>query len=403
MGRAIWAKAHTWLGAVSILASMTTAQELVAREIDLRNTPDARRIESVLKELAQGNEGDGGINRLILDPDSGEVSGEIWVRHHHEWNYGPHWAPQHQTVYDDTITGSFHYNARNGTGGAVLDFGRGVRFSTQVIEDILAGDVAAIIRDAEAAIPNPGVEIRMRNEYDEIRRNYSKRYGDSNVYFASQRLVDWLSPETAGEYVIAGLVEGGPAAVQQAMNRIQQQSRLEAQDIINWLQQKGLSEAQNVVWMLLSGQRIEWPFMAVKWQTVGYFSQRFVAGRPIGPEIRSTHAAFVLIWSGNQAQRPIPLPQPPGNPQVPSGRTRQFEYVHTNGQVGAYFRLNDGRWINRDGGFTYQFVTQREAADFVDIFDRSRSLTIRLGNAGGQSWTRGNGWNALERGRWVGP
>jgi hypothetical protein len=221
------------------------------------------------------------------------------------------------------------------------------------------------------------------------------------VFFASHRLVDWLSPETAGDWVIVGLVSGGTAAVAQAMQKIEEQAMLEANDIINWLQFKGIGEARNVALQLLSGQRIEWPFMALKWQTVGYFSQTFVADRPVTPERRVTHAAFVLIWSGNGGGQPIP-PIPPPVPPQGYARTGQFDFVGSNG-LASYIRLNDRDWIEKGSGLNIPFVTSQEAPAFVDLFDASRNLTIRLANDGGQFWTQGSGWNTLERGTWVTP
>ena len=56
------------------------------------------------------------------------------------------------------------------------------------------------------------------------------------------------------------------------MRECEQQASQEAPEIIAWLEFKGIAQARDVVTQILSGSRVEWPFLAVRWQTVGYFS-----------------------------------------------------------------------------------------------------------------------------------
>ncbi|MGO8899658.1 MAG: hypothetical protein ACLQU5_15115 [Isosphaeraceae bacterium] len=274
--------------------------------IDLKNAPVGHKLAGFLHDFAQGNERNAGVNSLSMNRMTGDIQGNVWVRHRQVaghtprvWNpnpFHPGWAGGDPiVVYDDTQTADFAFDLRTGSGHFVLDLGHGVKLDTSRIQGMLQGDLNDYL---EIAFPGGGglVEKRFRDEYQEIRNSYAQRWGPSNIYFASKRFTDWASPETAGDWVITAIATGGSAAVAQAMQQSEQQASQEAPEIIAWLESKGIAEARDVVAQILSGGRVEWPFLAVKWQTVGYFSWTEAAGRAVTPQIRSTHAAFVIIW-----------------------------------------------------------------------------------------------------------
>jgi hypothetical protein len=303
--------------------------------VDLKNSAGGQEVNRLLASLAQGNEGQGGLQSLSINVNTGEVSGSGYVRHHQAWDYTDpiFHTHQHQDVYDWTWNGSFSFNARTGSGHAVLDLGRGVQLDTRTIERLLRGDIGA----AFEMIPNGGLTTKqLHNEYEEIRDSFYRRYGSDNVYFASPDFVNWACPETAGNWVLEALASGGTLAVAHAMAQAESHALQELRPIVAWMERKGLGEAETVARQLLSGQRVELPYLAVKWQTVGYFSRNVVAGTPIGPWIRSTHAAFVLIWkdqAGGEGGSPAAGGGPAGRGAGGEARISRLHIINRTGNT----------------------------------------------------------------------
>ncbi len=330
------------------------------KPIDLKNQNCGKEVEKELKRMAQGNEGDAGLDALTFDPKTGEVRGEGWVQHKHVWRYTVLGARQHQTVYDWTWRGSFKFNVFTGEGRGTFDVGRGVKVKTETIERLLKGDITAILE----LVPNPGFKKKMWNEYAALVADYERRYGRGNVYFASERFVDWASPETAGQRVIS-LVASGGASGGAIMAEVSQEAMRELTALTAWLRAKGEREAEATARAILTGRRVDFPFLALKWQTVGYFSQNYLLGNKVGPEIRSTHAAFAIVWKGNIG----------GGGGHAGGMARtSFEsgagrFVQTGPRVWQERRTNGQRSLMTEVGRT---------AEYVELYDVSRRLGFRL-------------------------
>ena len=292
-------------------------------------------IGKFLGSVAQGNKGRGGVKSMTLNMNTGDIRGSIYVRHWHQWSYVDIFGTrQYQTAYDWTWKGKFAFNPKRATGHAVIDVGKGGKFNSKRIEQILGGDLSEILN----MIPNPvNSQKQFRNDYDHIRDSYYRNHGQPNVYFASKRFVDWASPERAGNWIQTGFASGGPAAVAQAMKEVKRESFREFSNLASWLSSRGVSDAKSVATQLLSGEKVGWPYMTVKWQTVGYYSRTFVAGRPVTPEIGVRHGAFVIIW-----KRANSTPKIHDNHQQRTRQSFQNVVLKNPTQYNLSYKIKDG-------------------------------------------------------------
>jgi hypothetical protein len=62
---------------------------------------------------------------------------------------------------------------------------------------------------------------------------------------------------------------------------------------------KGVSEAAATAKAILTGKKVDWPFLAVKWQPMHYFTDIQVVGGLVKADIQVSHGAFALVWQGN--------------------------------------------------------------------------------------------------------
>ncbi len=374
--------------------------------VDLTKLPSVASLNSLLKSLAQGNKGEGGVRSLKLNRQTGEVSGDLYVRHCHEWSYEIFGVRQFQTAYDWTWDGSFSFNLRTGSGHAVLDVGRGVKLDTRKIEAVLRGDLTHLLE----SVPTFGVTKKeFHDEYERIRNSFYRDYGQQNVYFASEQFVGWATPETAGRMVFNAIMTGGESAAAGAMREISHKALEELNSLTAWLQRKGVMEAVSVARLLLEGQRVDWPFLAVKWQTVNYESRTVVAGVAT-PWISVRLAAFVIIWkggnrSGEQSQRPKPDAQSHPQRPAPHQTPPQVEQ-HTAFQYGGgmFHHLGGGRWVDRrSDGSTLNLTEVGRTGGVVELFQREHKTYIRILHDRAESSNDRRNWRPFNgsHGRWV--
>lgn len=61
--------------------------------------------------------------------------------------------------------------------------------------------------------------------------------------------------------------------------------------------------------------------------------------------------------------------------------TTRWDYVVTqNGQLGFFQRTNGQTWIEASGGQAYTFQETGRTADYVQLYDATRQLIVRLTN-----------------------
>ncbi len=286
--------------------------QLPNKTIDLRDTPTAKKIVSAIDRILPGNRSSVSLDSFVADLAKLEIRGTLKIRAAHRWG---RWSPPFGLGDDVDIaastraTGRFSYSLRNNQirGTAEIPLGRiGVnvagqpysknlgtlRLSLDDIEQIIDGDWDVLLRK----IPNFDVIKREHDiEYKTIRRSYEKRYGKENVYFASPKFVHWASSERLGKWAVVGVLTGG-ANLKGVMKQVQKKSLEELKYVQAWLQKRGLRAAKEAAIAVLKGEKVSFPYMALKWQSVAYKSRVRVLDRPISPWVTIRHGAFVIIW-----------------------------------------------------------------------------------------------------------
>lgn len=325
------------LAAIILIASMPVSRA-TATEFNVNNRRVAaiRQINSYLSSFAIGNQGSSRVNSITLNSDTLQIKGRATIIAKHSWGSIriPSGAPRCRAfpfrceqptkkvdiAAQKTIPFTFKYNLQTGdiaargslgrirlNGGSFLgrryaiDFGE-IKIDLNRIERAIDGDLVAIVE----SIPNPSAFSRLyrkdhRNEYDRIKQSYINRYGAGNVYFASRKFTEWASADTLARYLGQSFFSSGTASAS-LMRQISSQSTKEGMAIINWLEKKGVSNARNIAANILSGRRLEYPFLAVKWQTVGYFNRVRIANRPVSLWVKSTHGSFAIVWRNSSSQ-----------------------------------------------------------------------------------------------------
>ncbi len=260
------------LHAAGLAANASSAA--VNPTVDLRNTPVAKALVKLLKGLAQGNKRSAGIDYLTLNKVTGELRGRFWAHHKHKPVSGVtlYNLKQSATFTLDPLTMSASANIN-------LNLGRGVLLPLQRLLDLL-------------------VTVQRHDEYDQVRASYFSQYGAQNVYFASKGFVNFVSPGTLGQAYLDGLASGG-IGVAQLLQRAHDVAMHEVNEVTAWLALKGVSEAAATARAILNGQQVDWPFLAVKWQPVKYYTNLRVVGGMVQADIQTGHGAFALIWKGN--------------------------------------------------------------------------------------------------------
>jgi hypothetical protein len=269
-----------------------TAARAEAKQIDLRGTQTARKVEQALSNAASGNENTARVRTLALDNRDWVVRLEAEVRSQRHSFFG-------KIRYSYLSDVSMSLDLRT---GRTFDERLTVRSRSGSV-DIAADSIGSIIEnDLAQAIgllrEGGDVERQVRSDYDRVRDWYYSRHGRDNVYFASQSFVRWAGKGFAGDWVETALVasDDGPADL---MRQAGVQAVREASDVATWLEQQGQPDAEAVARELLRGERVRWPNFIVKWQPVRYASRLSVGGRRVGDAFAvNPHAAFVLIWTG---------------------------------------------------------------------------------------------------------
>jgi hypothetical protein len=252
----------------------TAGSSPVQTTVDLKNSAVGKVLVKLLKSLAQGNKRSAGIDYLTLNKVTGELRGKFWVHHKHKPVSGV-------TLYSLKQSASFTFNplTMTATANVNLNLGRGVLLPLQRIVDLL-------------------VTVQRHDEYNQVRDSYVSQFGAGNVYFASKEFVNYVSPGTFGQAFLDGLASGG-TSVGQALQKAEDVALHEVNEVTAWLVLKGVSEAAATAKAILTGQKVDWPFLAVKWQPVHYFTDIQVVGGIVKADIQVSHGAFALVWQGN--------------------------------------------------------------------------------------------------------
>jgi hypothetical protein len=255
--------------------------------IDVSQSQVANDIVNFLKGMAQGNEGDAGVNELSIDLATGNVTGSFWIRNHQSWgNSLPSWL---DTAYDYTVTGNLVYNFyTNDFSGTTIDLGHGINRDAQALYEASQGDFTSLIADCTG--------FTQVSNYDDIQQSFANQYGAGNVYMASHNFVDWAGPETLVTWTAEAVASAG-SSLAAVPAEVADHLSVESTGIAAWLSsrlQNASTEVADQITNALASQRnIDTPLFSVQWQTVQYRYVSDVLSSVETPPI--SHLGFVII------------------------------------------------------------------------------------------------------------
>jgi len=317
-----YTKKYSGFMAIIIIISILLPYPVYAQTIDIQSQPELQPIiemlnQSLIKELGHiGNEGEAHIESLTFNSETLEIQGVVVVIARHSWVkiLVPTFQDPGRRVEvkaEKKLTGSFVFNVETQRLSGNLDFGEiglkgsfwGVDYNYRIarikidlerFQRAIAGDFIAMIE----LIPMPNlIEIVHQNEYKRIRQSKWDKYGRDNVYFASKEFVNWASSARVATWIGTGILTAG-ASVSLALAEVQSESMKELSAITIWLEAKGIENAESVAKKILTGEKVDWPFIKVEWQSIKYEVRYKIAGKPVSPWISDRHAAFYLVWQG---------------------------------------------------------------------------------------------------------
>ncbi|WP_146515505.1 Ig-like domain-containing protein [Rubripirellula amarantea] len=228
-----------------------------------------------------------------------------------------------ETGFDLTL------NLVNGSLFVDANIAPGVDYDSRKLFDLLQGDISFPDLDPIEVITNVlGVELLVTNNYDDIRDDQHSAFGATNVYFASERFVEYFGGETMlGDAAELVATFGGSA--KDALKDFANHLRMELNDLFSWLKQKGEAQWEaivpGIIKALLTQQPFESPHLELKWTPVTYRYELDLtsAGGKLGDlnplaqlssdevldtpyvkslidgldlNVDSPHAAFTLVW-----------------------------------------------------------------------------------------------------------
>ncbi|MGB7326240.1 MAG: hypothetical protein WBD31_15305 [Rubripirellula sp.] len=228
-----------------------------------------------------------------------------------------------ETGFDLTL------NLGNGSLFVDANIAPGVDYDSRKLFDLLQGNLSFPDLDPIEVITNVlGVELLVTNNYDEIRNDQFSEFGATNVYFSSERFVEYFGGETLLGDAAELVVTLGPSS-KDALTDLANQLRMELNDLFSWLKQKGETQFESIVSgifkSLLTQQPFESPHLELKWTPVTYryeldfasaggklanlnplatlaadeildspYVQSLIDGLNLNAD--SPHAAFTLVW-----------------------------------------------------------------------------------------------------------
>lgn len=296
-------------------------QNLLNDEIDLKSLPEVEKAVKAIEDALPdaGNCGAKRIDTLRFNVETLEVSADVTIVACHSWGrhrvcsnkYGVPFSRDCDVKGEKTVTAKVVYNVESNRISGNLNFGdvkicdpfglgwcetlTRIKVDLERLQRALEGDLVAAIE----LIPSPAaIETQTRNEYDRIRQSKWDEYGRENVYFASREFVNWASAAKSAQWAAELALSGGTASAA-IMVEVKAEAIKEVLALQRWLQTKGVTEAAEIAEALLSGKSTDYPYIALKWQTVKYESRKRVVGKPVTPWIPVRHGAFYFVWSSD--------------------------------------------------------------------------------------------------------
>ena len=262
-------------------------------KLDLRDHPMGHRLKSLMNSLALGNGGKAELNELSVDFNVGVLFAAGKLKHKHSWGFGL--SAKAENGFDFEINllkpeeSKFELEFKVPNLGPIE--GKNFKISSEKIKGILDLDIEALL----SLLPNGGLFKKvLENDYKKVKARLESKYGQENLYLASEGFVEWASPETVGEWVITAILSGGMSS-ENVMKEVQEKGQSELPLIISFLEGKGIDAAFDLASSIVSGKSIQFPEVSLEILTVDYRSKNIVAGNEVGGWIEVPHLAFAIV------------------------------------------------------------------------------------------------------------
>jgi hypothetical protein len=224
-------------------------------------------------------------------------------------------------AFDYQTPGVVSLNAMTGSYFMKIHVRPGLSYDTAQLQTLLDNTFVLPTIDPlqEAAEALGNVEITRSLDYAGARRAALSRHPRDNVYFPSERFVDWASPETAAEHVAMAVLSAG-ATTAGSIDELKNRLMLEYDDAYAWLELTGEREIENAAACVIeqalglpchvSGVRLSTevppPFVDCTYSghfkgMTGFSQWLFPAPifRKIGASATVPHLAFVVAMSSS--------------------------------------------------------------------------------------------------------
>jgi predicted nucleic acid-binding Zn-ribbon protein len=228
-------------------------------------------------------------------------------------------------AYDITTQGALTYNFASGSFYASVKLPGDLRYDTEKLKSWVEAGKPALpgINPVEAAFHAVGLEVKQTSGYAAERQARRAKVQNESTYFASDRLVEWLSPETLAEYAAKITLTGGEGA-EEAAAEARSMLLLEYNDLMSWAYLQGMEDLESlsdaILQALISRNSFEVDSAKLDfdWFGVDYYYEVHLAGMTELPlkllpggaslidkangelarnRLPSKHQAFSLQWS----------------------------------------------------------------------------------------------------------
>ena len=145
-------------------------------------------------------------------------------------------------AYDITTEGVLSYNMVTNSYYASVGLPGGMQLDSQKIQEWMNGNLSLPkFNPAEMAFSSFGVEVTQTSGYSARREDLMAQNPGASVYLASQRFVDWLSPETIVR-MGAVLYGTGGSASDSVISEVVGESRSEFDNLLGWAYLNGVEQ-----------------------------------------------------------------------------------------------------------------------------------------------------------------
>jgi len=232
-------------------------------------------------------------------------------------------------AYDLTTTGVLSYNISTGSFYASIDLPGGAKLDNDKVKEWMKGQFSLPeFNPVEMAFYAVGVEITQSSGYNARRKELIDGNPGASVYLASQRFVDWFSPETVGRIALLMYGSGGTAS-ESVINEFVTELQSEFYNLVAWAKLNGIEEidafadAALTALITRTGFEVGEVKLDMNWSSIDYTYQAHLSGLtelpmkllPGGSRVEeqsqsvlgkmipdSPHMSYDLVFKGKQGE-----------------------------------------------------------------------------------------------------